>query len=200
MKVKVYVEGGGNSKDLKTRCRKGFSKLFEKAGLRGQMPGVVACGTRNDTFRDFSVALTNGGRGSAVPILLVDSETAVKTSPWDHLRRQDGWVKPPQSAVDQAHLMVQVMESWFLADANALREYFGDGFRDSALPRRTDIESIPKGEVLTALSRTSRNTTKGAYSKGQHSFQILELVDADTLERRAPHAKRLFDVLRERCG
>jgi len=197
--VKVYVEGGGDSKDLRSRCRKGFSKLFEKAGLRGRMPRVVACGSRNDTFGSFRVASTDLGKGDFVPILLVDAEAAVTGGPWDHLRRQDGWEKPPQATTDQAHLMVQLMESWFLADASALREYFGDGFRDSALPRRPDVESIAKAEVLTALANASRGTTKGSYSKGQHSFQILELVDPDTLEDCAPHAKRLFDVLREKC-
>ena len=32
--IKIYVEGGGDRKDLKTRCRQGFSKFFEKAGFK----------------------------------------------------------------------------------------------------------------------------------------------------------------------
>lgn len=43
--MKIYVEGGGDSKELKTRCRRGFSNFFEKAGLKGRMPRVVACGS-----------------------------------------------------------------------------------------------------------------------------------------------------------
>ena len=49
MKITIYVEGGGekkDAKDLKTKCRKGFQKFFEKAGLATPMPAVVACGSR----------------------------------------------------------------------------------------------------------------------------------------------------------
>ena len=45
MKVIIYVEGGGekkDAKDLKSKCRKGFQKFFEKAGLAKQMPAIVA--------------------------------------------------------------------------------------------------------------------------------------------------------------
>ncbi len=44
--VKVYVEGGGDSKELRTRCREGFSKLVERAGFKDRMPKFVACGGR----------------------------------------------------------------------------------------------------------------------------------------------------------
>jgi len=202
VKVLVYVEGGGDSKDLRIRCRKGFSKLFERAGLRGRMPGVVACGPRDRTFRSFCDSLKSR-RQRFLPVLLVDSEAPVSGATgtaWDHLRKVDKWVKPPEAAADQAHLMVQVMESWFLADVAALRRYFGDGLRESTLPRRSDVESIAKKQVLSAIDRATRGTTKGAYKKGRHSFGMLELVDAATLEERSPYAKLLFDALRTNCG
>ena len=50
MKVKVYVEGGGDGKDLRTKCRRGFSSFFEKADLVGRMPQVIACGGRAKAF------------------------------------------------------------------------------------------------------------------------------------------------------
>ncbi|WP_156013419.1 hypothetical protein [Thioalkalivibrio sp. HK1] len=50
MKIKIYVEGGGDIKVLKTKCRKGFRNFFRKAGLDGRMPRVVACGGRLATM------------------------------------------------------------------------------------------------------------------------------------------------------
>ena len=44
--VRLYVEGGGDSKKLRVQCRRGFRKFVEKAGLKGRMPRIVACGGR----------------------------------------------------------------------------------------------------------------------------------------------------------
>ena len=50
----LYVEGGGaEAKLLRTACRRGFSEFLAKAGLKGRMPRIVACGGRQqrlDTF------------------------------------------------------------------------------------------------------------------------------------------------------
>ena len=40
--ARIYLEGGGDSKDGKVRCREGFSKLLRKCGLSGRMPRLVA--------------------------------------------------------------------------------------------------------------------------------------------------------------
>lgn len=58
--MKLYVEGGGNAASLKTACREGFSKLLEKAGFKGRMPRIVACGSRNDAFDSFCTAIRIG--------------------------------------------------------------------------------------------------------------------------------------------
>ncbi len=39
----IYLEGGGESKELHSRCREGFRKLLEKNGFKGNMPRLVAC-------------------------------------------------------------------------------------------------------------------------------------------------------------
>ena len=57
MNARLYIEGGGDSKQLHTRCREGFRKLLERCGFGGRMPRLVACGGRNSTFDDFSTAL-----------------------------------------------------------------------------------------------------------------------------------------------
>ncbi len=46
VKVKIYVEGGGDSKEQHVRCREGFRKLIEKSGFIKRSPAVVACGAK----------------------------------------------------------------------------------------------------------------------------------------------------------
>lgn len=196
--VKVYVEGGGNGKDLKSRCREGFSRFFEKAGLKGQMPRVIPCGGRKSAYDDFCTALEIAAADEFI-ILLVDSEdpTQAVTDPWTHLagRQGDRWAKPSSAETDNAHLMVQCMETWFLADVETLRSFYGQGFNQRALPRNPRIEQILKTDVLNGLEKASKNTVKGGYSKGRHSFAILGLIDPVKVQEAAESAERLVKVL-----
>jgi hypothetical protein len=199
--VIIYIEGGGQGKSLRGRCREGFSVFFRKAGFEGRMPRVVACGSRNDALGDFCAAM-KGRAADIFYVLLVDSEGEVKagSTAWDHLRERDGWQRPPGSEPDQAHLMVQCMESWFLADKESLSRYFGTGFRMTALPANPKIEQIPKNDVLHGLENASRPTSKGRYDKGDHSFAILGAIDPGKLDQTtAPYARALFDTLNKKC-
>ena len=58
MNVKIYVEGGGDTRALRTLCRRGFSEFFAKVGLRGRMPRIVASGGRRQAFDDGLKAAT----------------------------------------------------------------------------------------------------------------------------------------------
>ena len=148
MNVKVYVEGGGDTSSSKTNCRKGFRTFFEKAGLGGRMPRIIACGSRQKAFDKFCTAFGNAKNNEFI-VLLVDSEDPVSggISPWSHLKNRDNWDKPQNAVDDNAHLMVQVMETWLFADKNSLSAYFGNGFSDGSLPNRSDIENIPKEDI-----------------------------------------------------
>lgn len=75
MKAKMYLEGGGDSKDLHVRCREGFRKLLESTGFKGKMPQLIACGGRDSTYRDFKTAHTS--RMADYVAMLVDSEELV---------------------------------------------------------------------------------------------------------------------------
>lgn len=50
MKVKLYIEGGGDSALQDTLFREGWRKFFENAGLKGKMPATFRGGGRNATF------------------------------------------------------------------------------------------------------------------------------------------------------
>ena len=195
MTVVLYVEGGGDKNhDLATDCRKGFSVFLKKAGLQGQMPRIVASGSRQEAYKDFFKKCQQGHAA----ILLVDSEDPISPdeSAWAFLKRQDNWDKPDAAGEDDCHLMVQCMESWFLADRKALADYFGQEFKPHALPGKCrDIETLPKKDVLDGLKRATKYSTK-KYSKGLHSFDILAKIDPNLVMKQSGRAKRLVECLK----
>ena len=196
MSANVYVEGGGNSKSLKSDCRRGFRKFVENAGLAGKMPRIVACGSRNDAFDDFKTAVATGQSA----LLLVDAEGPVTASgPWQHLKDRDNWARPEAATEDHCHLMVQVMESWFLADMDALEKFYGDNFRKVALPQNPKIEDVPKLDIERGLTQATRNSSKGEYSKGKHSFEILVELDPAKVRHKSAYAERFLSTLEQLC-
>lgn len=200
MNVTVYLEGGGNGRELRTKCRRGFSDFFRKAGLAGSMPKLVACGARDMAYDRFRTAFD--GSGEIFVVLLVDSEGPVteNVDSWAHLRRRDNWRKPARATDDNAHLMVQCMEAWFLADKDTLAEYFGDGFNRNVLPRQANVEDIPKTDIERGLKNATRQCTpKGQYNKGRHSFAILAQLSPEKVTAASPHAGRLIKTLGEKA-
>lgn len=196
MSVRIYVEGGGNTGALKSECRRGFSEFFAKILPARRQPKVIACGSRNEALDNFRTALREYPKEHVV--LLVDAEAPVapEATVWVHLKERDGWEPPSGATEDNSHLMVQCMESWFLADVETLASYFGQGFQESALPRNPNIEEIAKPRVFSALEAATRQTkTKGSYSKGGHSFAILAMIDANKVRRASPYAERLAAAL-----
>ena len=84
VKAKLYVEGAGPRRAQQSQCRRAFAKFFESAGVKNR-PGVEPCGSRNDTFHNFSLAMKSADT-DALPLLLVDVETAVEgtDTAWQH--------------------------------------------------------------------------------------------------------------------
>ena len=197
--VKVYVEGGTQDSALdRSLCRQAF-KFFTAAGLAGKLPRTVPCGGRKAAYDAFVTAVNNPKPGE-FPLLLVDSETAVAkgNTVWEHLKSRPGdhWIRPQGAEDDQAFLMVQVMESWFIADRDTLRSFFGVNFREQAIPAWTELEEVPKLNVYEALDRATSDCGKKRYTKGKLSFELLARISPSKAEAASPHAKRLFQRLR----
>ena len=133
-----------------------------------------------------------------MPILLVDSESAVQPehSVWKHLRTRDNWPRPQNASDDQAFLMVQFMETWFLADREALQRYFGARFRKKELKEWPQLEAVAKATVLTALDRATAQCSK-RYEKGKVSFELLAKIDPGRVAEACPHAKDLIERLKK---
>ena len=196
MSLKLIVEGGGDrkSKSLNRECRQAFAEFLGKAGLAGRLPSIEADGGRQQAYDAFKTA---HARDSRTAVLLVDAEAPVTAQDsWTHLRTRDGWTRPAGATNDQCHLMVQVMESWFLADREALATFYQQRFRPQALPGNPrQVEQISKRDVESGLEQATRATTRGRYHKGRHSFEILASLDPAKVTAASPHAKRFIQAL-----
>ena len=188
----ICVEGGGQGKGASIAHRNGFISFIQRAGLQGKMPKIRLCGSRYRAYSKFKKM----SEYRQDVILLVDAETTVTTNqPWEHLKKEDGWERPDGTTDEQCHLMVQIMESWFLADKQALTKYYGRQFNTSALPKNQNIEEISKVDVEGGLKKATKKTQKGEYSKGSHSFKILALLDPEKVRKASPYADRFIKTL-----
>lgn len=196
VKIKLYVEGAAQRNDLqRTQCREAFSMFFKAAGV-AKRPRTVPCGSRQAAYDAFKVAV-GSAKSDELPLLLVDSEDPIADgrSNWQHLKARDNWDKPLSAREDQVFLMVQVMESWFLADLDTLRRYFGSGFSDAQFRAWPALEAVPKQTVLEVLDKATANC-KQVYKKGDVSFAILSNLNPAQVEATCPHARSLLERLR----
>jgi hypothetical protein len=194
--VRIYVEGGGNSKDTLKRCNEGFASYCQKLAPTNRQPRVVACGGRQQAFNRFSTAVSSS-QASDISVLLVDSEAPVTAATAvQHLHSRDGWDFP---ALDhhRVFLMVQAMESWFLADREALANFYDGGFLANSLPGSpTNVEAVLKDDLEPRLKHASKPTeTKGEYHKVRHGFALLALTDPAKVGNASPHAKFFNEFL-----
>ena len=198
--IAIYMEGGGDSRDGRAALRVGMEALLrplkdfaQREQLRWRL---IACGGRAAAFKAFRHAAAGG---DTIAALLVDSEGPVTTTPTAHLAQRDGWRL--QSVDDAAiHLMVQVMETWIIADADALSQYYGNGFERNQLPRRPALEEVPKAHVARPLDRATAATSKRSYRKIRHASELLARVDPEVVKRRCPHFERLWGWLEQQLS
>lgn len=195
MKTTIYIEGGGDSRQLHSELRQGFKTLFENAGLIGRLPKVVACGSRNDAYHDFKTAFSQKS-STEHALLLIDSEDLVTAqTKWEHVKNRDNWDKISQSSEEHLYFMVVCMESWFLADKDGMSDFFGKGFDATKLSQNCNLEQINKESLYSGLKNATKNSTKGMYGKGQHSFKILTFLDAQKIKKHGKYSKEFFDYL-----
>ena len=137
--VAVYLEGGGDTAATITPFRHGWSAflkpVIDTARKSGVCWRVISCGGRQATYDAFCDALVN--EPTVCNFMLVDSEEPVSTTVWEHLKNRvgDQWAKPLTAKEDRCHLMVVTMETWFLADPEAVQQLYKHtkGFKGTAL-------------------------------------------------------------------
>ena len=185
--VEVYVYYEGDKK-----LQPGLRKFLDEFYRQGAKIRLVAGG--GDCVGDFITGMKSNN--NAVNILLKDSEERNIQEALREVKSHDHWDTKLGSQVgdEQLHFMVQVMESWFLADRQALRSYYGQDFLESRLPSNSNVEEISKDDVLNGLEEATRDTKKGKYHKTRHAPDLLERMDGATV-RAAAACNRLFVAL-----
>jgi hypothetical protein len=181
--IRIYFEGDSA---LKPGFHKFLGEIREAWGSRQcRFRLIDANGTPVEDYRDGMKA-----NPDAWNILLLDSEDAI-TEPLADLCTRKGLA----GFSDSVFWMVQTMESWFLADQEALRKYYGDGFQENALKGNPRVEQIPKTDVQSRLKAATKGTQKGEYHKTGHAPHLLAKIDPELVKSAAPNCKRLFDTL-----
>jgi hypothetical protein len=194
----IYLEGGGDSKELHIRCREGFRKLLENCGFQGRLPRLTACGGRNATFDDFQTGHATKDEADYVA-MLIDSEEPLDDleAAWQHLNRRDGWDTPAGAADEQVLFMTTCMETWIAADRKTLEDHYGSKLQESALPALHAMESRPRQEVQQKLAHATRNCGN-AYAKGKRSFEVLGKLSPTELKKHLPSFGRVVRILEEK--
>ena len=231
--IRIYVEGGGDSRNTRSSFREGMSKFLadikRKANNRRVKFRIIVCGGRASTFNDFRKALKT--HKTSLNILLVDSESPVNLPsfitpnaeterPMDqpteaeleakakanrkemgqfakqHLMKRvgDEWSMAGMED-EHIHLMVQVMESWVIADLEALKKFYGSDFNSNAIPKNSNVEQISKQTIEKGLKQATRHCQKGEYHKINHGPQILGTVDTQLVRSKSKFCDRLFLTL-----
>lgn len=198
MKIKIYIEGGGDSPEQNDLFREAWSNFFAKAGLIGKMVRPVRGKGRARTFDLFCQAVATRQRDE-LPLLLVDSEDFVGPGHdvWQHLKSRDKWTKPKEAGKNDAFLMITCMETWFLADRETLKDFFKGCWNDKAVPKWPNLEKVDRKKALAALEKATANCGGRQYAKGKVSFELLKAIDPAVVEKTFPSAKALLDRLRK---
>jgi hypothetical protein len=178
--VRIYFEGD-------RALREGFSEFFkELTATLGRAPKLIA--GKADPCGVFLLALD--AHPSALNILLIDGEGP------DDGKLFESFCQPRGIDVrskDRVFWMMQCMEAWFLADAEALRRYYGKNFRENAVRLNPKVEEIPKSDVFEALKTATKGTSKGPYHKTKHAPFLLRLINPALVKQSSGHCRRLFE-------
>jgi Domain of unknown function (DUF4276) len=154
-------------------------------GDDGLRPGFDLIATDGTPVEDFRDALKT--HSDAWNVLLLDSE-----DPQEFRLRKQGLQDCDQ---DSVFWMVQTMESWFLADLDALKAVF-KGLNEAVVRGNPNVEEIPKGDLRERLDKAA----SGEYHKVKHGVKLLALIDPAKVRKAAPNCDRMFRLILARLG
>jgi hypothetical protein len=204
MEIKLYVEGGGKGshKRATIKLQQGFDAFFAELKVAAQNKKIsfkiIPAGNTQSTYDDFIFSVANSPQ--SFNLLLVDSDAALdeNESARDFLQKKYKKWKLKTVKDEQCHLMVQIMESWFIADIDALKEFYGQEFKTSAVPKNKNVEAIGKEKIESSLKTATAKTQKKEYHKIEHGSKLLETISSQKVREAAPHCDRLFQIISEK--
>ncbi len=90
--------------------------------------------------------------------------------------------------------MIECMETWILADPEALATFYGQGFPSESLSKRENLEEESKANVAQYLDnsirrtkRATENPKKRGYRKVDDGSKLLQRIDPGKVTKRCPH-------------
>lgn len=198
--VIIYIEGDTKQKGKSNAItlRQGFREFFKGLAEEIKIPiDLKLGGAREITIRIFLSEVEN--YPESFQALLVDAEREIneRDSPKTFLQKISTKFDFKTVKEEQCHLMVQMTESWFLADKEKLAEFYGKGFRANSLPKNKNVEAIAKSAVETGLKNATRETSKKEYDKGSHAGEILRVIDSNKVRAAAAHCEKLFAEIKK---
>jgi len=194
--VRIYMEGGGDSKEGKAPLRTGMDTFLASLKVRAREKRwtwkLIPCGGRNETYDAFENATEQ--YPDEFVFLLVDAEEAVSMAPLAHLKKREEWTFTRIDG-NHVHLMALTMEAWIVADPEKLGEFYRQGFAANALPKAPNLETVSKEDLNRALTKATEKTNKGEYHKINHASQLLQRIRPDLVRNRCPHCELMFKKL-----
>lgn len=170
--------------------------LMEQYGIKTNLFNIVAGGSRTKIYKDIDRIFQDT---DCFSIILIDSEKEIpydeKICKWDFLYKNEKWNKPKDATEDNLYFMAACMESWIVADEDALQSFYREGFK-AKLPHATKLNTVAKDTILKSLKESTKECGK-KYDK-KDSFQILEKVDVNKIAKSNIYAKEFFDFLRQK--
>ena len=190
--IQIFLEG---DKALLKGFHAFLKPAIDAARQRGIRFQLVSGGPLDETIKDFMDAIQDNS--DAFNILLVDSDGPDGGNLIASIKGRSTWNGRVGARIqdNQIHFMVEVMESWLLADKNALANYYGNGFQTNRLPQNPSVEEIFKADVISGLESATSSTPKGKYHKTRHAPDLLKQVDVSKVRNAAPNCDRLFVAL-----
>ena len=187
--LRIYFEGDAR---LRPGFHKFLSQIVQTARARQCRVDLIATG--GTPVADFHAALI--AHPNAFNVLVLDSDGPIDGSLADLYRSK----KLDPKLQDSVFWMVQLMESWFLADIGALKAYYRDGFIESAVTGNPAVEEILNADVYARLKRATKETKRGEYHKTKHAADLLARIDPSRVRSAAPNCDRMFPIILEKLA
>jgi hypothetical protein len=195
--VVIFIEGGGTFEKEKRILRAGFDSFFQPlkrlAAERGKSFRLVACGGRDEAFRAFENERKFEEETHC--LLLIDSEEVLDDGVKAQLAQRERHWNLTTVPEGDLHVMTTTMETWIIADLNALRTFYGQHFAQNRLPVHNNLEKVSKQDVWRDLAAATQNSQAGIYHKMRHAPKLLSRMDSTTVRQRCSHCNRLFQTV-----
>jgi len=183
--IRVYYEG---AKALQPGFDKFFSRIRRLADNKKCKFQLISTGAK--WRQDFRIAIKN--HPTSWNILLIDSEGPTYSSV--ETCEKNDWDTTHAGSI---FWMVEMMESWFQADKDALETHYKKGFNRNALAANPNVEQIPKKYLEDGLKAATKDTSKGPYHKTAHAPKLLACINPELVRRAAPNCGKLFGAIEE---